>query len=143
MEGITPLYCIFSKIKNFYRGLFARSIIQAQAFSPSFSHVFAALVAIINSKFPNLGELVLRRLIIQFKRSFRRNDKQTCVTVCRFIAHLANQRVAHEIIILEMLVLLMQRPTDDSIEVTVTLLKECGAMLLKITPKGSIGLLFR
>jgi pre-mRNA-splicing factor CWC22 len=124
----------------FFRGLFARSIIQAQAFSPSFSHVFSALVAIINSKFPNIGELVLRRLIIQFKRSFRRNDKQTCITVSRFIAHLANQRVAHEIIILEMLVLLMQRPTDDSIEVTVTLLKECGAMLLKVTPKGSIGL---
>jgi hypothetical protein len=33
----------------------------------------------------------------------------------------------------------MQNPTDDSIEVTVTLLKECGAMLAKITPKGSIG----
>lgn len=124
---------------SFFRGLFARSIIQAQAFSPSFSHVFAALVAIINSKFPNIGELVLRRLIIQFKRSFRRNDKQSCVTACKFIAHLANQRVAHEILVLEMLVLLMQRPTDDSIEVTVTLLKECGAMLLKVTPKGSIG----
>ncbi|KAL3097946.1 hypothetical protein niasHS_000681 [Heterodera schachtii] len=125
------------------RGLFARSIIQAQAFSPSFSHVFAALVAIVNSKFPNIGELVLRRLIIQFKRSFRRNDKMTCVTACRFIAHLANQRVAHEIIVLEMLVLLMQRPTDDSIEVTVTLLKECGAMLLKVTPKGSIAVFER
>lgn len=125
------------------KGLFARSIMQAQAFSPSFSHVFAALVAIINSKFPNIGELILRRLIIQFKRSFRRNDKQTCVTVCKFIAHLANQRVAHEIVILEMLVLLMQNPTDDSIEVTVTLLKECGAMLLKVTPKGSIAVFER
>jgi pre-mRNA-splicing factor CWC22 len=35
------------------RGLFARSIIQAQVSSPMFSNVFAALVAIINSKFPN------------------------------------------------------------------------------------------
>jgi pre-mRNA-splicing factor CWC22 len=66
---------------------------QAQSFSPSFSHVFSALIAIINSKFPNVGEIILRRLIIQFKRSFRRNDKMTCVTACRFIAHLANQRV--------------------------------------------------
>jgi pre-mRNA-splicing factor CWC22 len=47
--------------------------------------------------------------------------------------------VAHEIIILEMLVLLMQLPTDDSIEVTLTLLKECGAMLFKVAPKGSSG----
>lgn len=37
----------------------------------------------------------------------------------------------------------MQNPTDDSIEVTVTLLKECGAMLLKVTPKGSIGSIVR
>lgn len=55
---------------------------------------------------------------------------------------MANQRVAHEVIILEMLVLLIQKPTDDSIEVTVTILKECGAMLLKITPKGLTGKIF-
>ncbi|KAI1714836.1 MA3 domain-containing protein [Ditylenchus destructor] len=118
------------------KGILARSIIQAQSFSPTFSHVFAALVSIINSKFPNIGELVLRRLIIQFKRAFRRNDKEACVIVARFLAHLANQRVAHEVVVLEILVLLMQNPTDDSIEVTVTLLKECGMMLQKITPKG-------
>ena len=46
---------------------------------------------------------------------------------------------AHEITILEMLVLLMQNPTDDSIEVLVSLLKECGAMLHKVTPKGNKG----
>lgn len=121
------------------KGILARSVIQAQSFSPSFSHVFAALVAIINSKFPNIGELILRRLIIQFKRAFRRNDKTTCVIVSKFIAHLANQRVAHEIVVLEMLVLLMQNPTDDSIEVTVTLLKDCGAMLHKVGVGDSCG----
>ncbi|KAH7705275.1 pre-mRNA-splicing factor CWC22, partial [Aphelenchoides avenae] len=119
------------------KGLLARSIIQAQSFSPSFSHVYAALVAIINSKFPNIGELILRRLVIQFKRSFRRNDKTTCITVSKFIGHLANQRVAHEILVLEMLILLMEQPTDDSIEVAITLLKECGEMLTKVTPKGT------
>lgn len=99
-------------------------------------------MAIVNSKFPNIGELVLRRLIIQFKRSFNRNDKVICLTVSKFIAHLANQRVAHEIIILEILVLLMQSPTDDSIEVAVTILKECGEMLETVTPKGCIGVSF-
>lgn len=119
------------------KGLLARSIIQAQSFSPTFSHVYAALVAIINSKFPNIGELILRRLVIQFKRSFRRNDKPVCVTVCKFIAHLTNQRVAHEALVLEMLVLLMEKPTDDSIEVAIALLKECGDMLSKISPGGT------
>jgi len=32
------------------RGLLSRSIMQAQAASPTFTHVFAALVAIINTK---------------------------------------------------------------------------------------------
>ena len=32
------------------RGLLARSIMQAQAASPTFTHVYAALVAVINTK---------------------------------------------------------------------------------------------
>jgi pre-mRNA-splicing factor CWC22 len=81
--------------KNVIRGmgLLAGSILKAQTFSPSFSHVYAALVAIINSKFPNIGQLILKRLVIQFKRAFRTNNKPLCATVSRFIAHLANQRV--------------------------------------------------
>jgi len=51
------------------RGLLARSVIQAQIASPIFSNVFAALVAIINSKFPEIGELVVRRVILQFRKA--------------------------------------------------------------------------
>ncbi|TPP61274.1 Pre-mRNA-splicing factor cwc-22 [Fasciola gigantica] len=36
------------------RGLLARSLITAQTTSPTFTHVFAALVAIVNSKFPQI-----------------------------------------------------------------------------------------
>jgi pre-mRNA-splicing factor CWC22 len=57
------------------RGLFARSIMKAQAASLPFTPVFAALVSIINTKLPQVGELVLTRLISQFRRSFKRNDK--------------------------------------------------------------------
>lgn len=57
------------------RGLFARSVMKAQAASLPFTPVFAALVAIINTKLPQVGELVLTRLISQFRRAFKRNDK--------------------------------------------------------------------
>ena len=57
------------------RGLFARSVMKAQASSLPFTPVFAALVSIINTKLPQVGELVLTRLISQFRRSFKRNDK--------------------------------------------------------------------
>lgn len=118
------------------RGLLSRSIIQAQAASPTFSHVYAALVSVINSKFPNIGELLLQRLVIQFKRGFRRNDKSICLSSSRFIAHLVNQRVAHEILALEILTLLVERPTDDSVEVAIAFLKECGQKLTEVSGKG-------
>ena len=57
------------------RGVLARSIIQAQTASPMFTHVYAALVAIINTKFPQTGELIAKRLIVRFRKAFRRNDK--------------------------------------------------------------------
>ncbi|KAL2722774.1 hypothetical protein V1478_009637 [Vespula squamosa] len=118
------------------RGLLARSIIQAQAASPTFTPVYAALTAIINSKFPNIGELILKRLIIQFKRGFRRNDKPLCISSGTFIAHLLNQRVAHEILPLEILTLLVETPTDDSVEVAIAFLKECGMKLTEVSRKG-------
>ena len=45
------------------------------------------------TQFPQIGELILQRLILQFKRGFRRNDKALCLSSTRFIAHLVNQQV--------------------------------------------------
>lgn len=118
------------------RGLLARSIIQAQAASPTFTSVYAALTSIINSKFPNIGELVLTRLVLQFKRGFKRNDKPLCISSGTFIAHLVNQRVAYEIIALEILTLLLETPTDDSVEVAIAFLKECGMKLTEVSRRG-------
>ena len=56
------------------RGLLGRSIVTAQAASPTFTHVYAALVAIVNTKFPQIGELI-KRVIVNFKKGYRRNDK--------------------------------------------------------------------
>lgn len=40
------------------------------------------------------------------------------------MAHLVNQRVAHEILALEILTLLVEDPTNDYIEVAIAILKE-------------------
>lgn len=61
------------------RGLFARSIMKAQSASLPFTPVFAALVGIINTKLPQVGELVITRLVSQFRRAFKRNDKARLV----------------------------------------------------------------
>ncbi|KAF9078513.1 hypothetical protein BDP27DRAFT_1412482 [Rhodocollybia butyracea] len=119
------------------RGLFSRSIMKAQSSSLPFTPVFAALVAIINTKLPQVGELVLTRLISQFRRAFKRNDKIVCNSTTTFIAHLVNQAVAHEIIALQILVLLLERPTDDSIEIAVGFMREVGAFLTENSPKAN------
>ena len=49
------------------RGLFARALIRAQLASPGFTAVYAALLSIVNSKLPDIGELVIKRLILQFR----------------------------------------------------------------------------
>uniref|UniRef100_A0AAY5L863 Pre-mRNA-splicing factor CWC22 homolog n=1 Tax=Esox lucius TaxID=8010 RepID=A0AAY5L863_ESOLU len=118
------------------RGLLARSTLQAQSASATFTHVYAAVVAIINSKFPQIGELILKRLILNFRKGYRRNDKALCLTASKFVAHLVNQNVAHEVLCLEMLTLLLERPTDDSVEVSISFLKECGLKLTEVSPRG-------
>ncbi|KAF4516874.1 hypothetical protein B566_EDAN014360 [Ephemera danica] len=118
------------------RGLLSRCIIQAQNSSPTFTHIYGALVAVINCKFPKVGELLLRRLVIQFRRGFRRNDKALCISSVKFIAHLVNQCVAHEILSLEILTLLVENPTDDSVEVAIAFLKECGDKLTEVSSKA-------
>ena len=117
------------------RGLFTRSIMKAQSASLVFTPVYAAVVAVLNTKLPMLGELLATRLIAQFRRSYRRNDKTTCVASVIFLAHLVNQGVLHDICVLQILMLLLERPTDDSVEIAVGLMKEVGAALGDLSPK--------
>ena len=104
--------------------------------SPTFTHVYAALIAVVNTKMPEVGELLLKRVIHQFRRAFKRNDKIACTSATRFIAHLVNQQVVHELLALQMLTLLLETPTDDSVEVATTFITDCGALLAEVTPQG-------
>ncbi|KAK8970465.1 hypothetical protein KSP40_PGU008838 [Platanthera guangdongensis] len=113
------------------RGLFCRSCMKSQMASPGFTDVFAALVAVVNTKFPDVGKLLLKRIMLQFKRAFARNDKPQLLAATKFIAHLVNQQVAHEVIALELLT------------VAVGFVKECGAFLQDIVPSGLHGVFER
>merc|ERR1719335_668932 len=91
------------------RGLFVRSVVRAQMASPGFTHVFAALVSIINSKLPEIGDLLIRRVILQFRRAYKRNDKIVTIAVIKFMAHLVNQKVVSELLALHIATLLLER----------------------------------
>ncbi|PQE30642.1 hypothetical protein CJF32_00008942 [Rutstroemia sp. NJR-2017a WRK4] len=111
------------------RGLFCRSIMKAQAASLPFTPIYAAMAAIVNTKLPQVGELLLKRLIVQFKKGFKRNDKAVCLSATTFIAHLCNQQVANEVVAAQILLLLLNKPTDDSVEIAVGLTREVGQHL--------------
>ncbi|RHY00382.1 hypothetical protein DYB36_013217, partial [Aphanomyces astaci] len=125
------------------RGLLVRSIMKAQLASPGFTHIYAALVAVINTKLPENGELLVKRVVHRFRRSFKRGDKVVAIALVRFIAHLVNQQVVHELLALQVLWLLIKNPTDDSVEVAVNFTKECGAMMSEVCPEGMRGIFER
>jgi pre-mRNA-splicing factor CWC22 len=111
------------------RGLFCRSIMKAQAASLPFTPIYAAMASIVNTKLPQVGDLLLSRLIVQFRKAFKRNDKAVCISSTTFIAHLCNQQVAHEMLAAQVLLLLLHKPTDDSVEIAVGLTREVGQHL--------------
>ncbi|KAF8430490.1 hypothetical protein BGX38DRAFT_1277959 [Terfezia claveryi] len=119
------------------RGLYCRSIMKAQAASLPFTPIYAAMTAIVNTKLPQVGELLLNRLVVQFRKAFKRNDKAVCLSSTMFIAHLCNQQVANEILVIEILMLLLNKPTDDSVEIAVGLMREVGAHLEEMAPRAN------
>lgn len=112
-----------------YKGLFASALIKAQEISPTFTDVYAALLAVINSRIRTIGSLVVNRIILQYRVSFVNNSKAKCLALAKFIAHLTNQEVVHEVLGFQLIDHLIDKPTPSSIEIAVTFIRECGAKL--------------
>lgn len=119
------------------RGLFCRSLMKAQAVSLTFTPIYATMAAVINTKLPQVGELLIKRLIVQFRKAFRRNDKPVCLSSTSFLAHLCNHQVVNEFIALQLIFLLLERPSDDSVEIAVGFMREVGAFLQEAAPKAN------
>ncbi|KAA8900350.1 hypothetical protein TRICI_006222 [Trichomonascus ciferrii] len=125
------------------RGIFVRSIMKAQAASLTYTNVYATLAAIVNSKLPQVGELLVTRLVVQFRRAYRRNNKAACISSSMFLAHLCNHQVAHEVVCLQMLHLLLEKPTNDSVEIAVGFMRQIGAYLSEFSPAAATGVFER
>ena len=82
------------------KGLLAKSIMKAQAASQNFTHIYAALIAIINTKLPDVIRILIHRVLLQFQRAYRRSNKIVCISSLKMIAHLVNQCVVHELLAL-------------------------------------------
>ncbi|KAG7352043.1 MA3 domain containing protein [Nitzschia inconspicua] len=136
---IKPLiHELFQKVNLIrMRGVLCKSVLLAAVSAPKYSDVYAALIAVINSKLPQVGELMVKRSILAFRRYFKQRDKASCQAVCVFLVHLFHQGVVHELIILQLMnVLLDGRPTNEAVEVAVHVLQIAGQALLESSPAG-------
>lgn len=104
--------------------------------SPNFTSVYAALTCVLNTKLPEIGYLIAKRVILQFRRAFQRNNKIVCIATTRFIGHLINQRVLTDFFGLELLYFLLEEPTEDSVDIACDFMKECGQVLSDLTSSG-------
>lgn len=120
------------------RGPFCKFVLSAAVSSPKYSDVYAAIIAVVNSKLPEVGELMVKRAILSFRRYYKQRDKASCQAVCIYIVHLFHQGVVHELIVLQLLSVLLDgaRPTDDSVEVAVHVLQIAGQALLDCSSAG-------
>lgn len=58
--------------------------------------------------------------------------QNTCVTASKFIAHLVNQQILHELIALELLTVLLDEANDDTVEVAVGFMKVMPVCVLVV-----------
>ncbi|KAK4106886.1 MIF4G-domain-containing protein [Parathielavia hyrcaniae] len=121
------------------RGLFCQSLLKAQHASLPFTPIYACLAAICNTKLPEVGELLVKRLIMRFRKAYKRNDKAVCLSSTMFIAHLVNNQVVSGTLAVQILFLLLKRPTDDSVEIAVGFMREVGLFLDEMMPRVANG----
>ncbi|KAJ1614926.1 NIC+MI domains containing protein [Cryptosporidium canis] len=118
------------------RGILVNCILRAQLCSQTYTDIICCLSAIINCSIPDFGSLLLRRLVNQFRRSYSNGDKFVCKSTLIFMAQLVNHKVVHELTALQVCLFLIEKFTDDSIEVCISFIRECGEFLLENSPQG-------
>ncbi|CAF3921728.1 unnamed protein product, partial [Rotaria sp. Silwood1] len=119
------------------RGLFAHAIILTQTISPFNTHIYVALICLINSELPQIVELIIKRLILSFESTYKLIDtKSNCLSTLQFLAYLINENVLHAIIAFQILIRLLENSTNNTVELASEFLKHCGHKLSQVNPQG-------
>ena len=119
------------------RGLLIKSLLNGAISSPNYAHIYVALIAVINTKLPECGELLVTRAILAFRKGYARKDRMVVSAVLALLGHLFNQGLTHELLSLQLLTILLDGdPTDDSVDVAVGYMCIVGRQLTEVSPAG-------
>ncbi|GER49843.1 pre-mRNA-splicing factor cwc22 [Striga asiatica] len=117
------------------RGPFCEAVMLAQSVSPDLSTLYAALVAAVNSRFPDVGLLLVKRVVLQLRTTYNSRNRKKMLVASRFLAQLVNQAVAYEVLALDVLqLLLIGPPSHTTVYVAVRFCVECGSLLMDRAP---------
>ena len=123
------IYELFNENLLRGQGLLIKCIIRGQLTSSNYTPIYAALICVLNSKLPFIGNLFVRRYIALFKKAYKESNKIQCISTTKMIAHLINYRVVDSLLAFEILMLCLENQTDDSLELACNFLIECGEFL--------------
>ncbi|KAL7442652.1 hypothetical protein ACHAXM_011978 [Skeletonema potamos] len=119
------------------RGILIKSILHGVMSSPNYAHIYVALLAVINTKLPECGELLVTRAILAFRKGYQRRDRMMVSSILALLGHLFNQGLTHELLSLQILTILLDGdPTDDSVDVAVGYMCIVGRHLMEVSPAG-------
>ena len=111
------------------RGIFCHALLTSNTGHEGLARVAAAAAAVVNSKLPAVGELLVTRLSLSLQKCLVKMDRRRLDPLVRFLGQLVNQSVCSDLCALQVLAILLDRPSSDSVEVAVLLATECGARL--------------
>lgn len=117
------------------RGILVKYIMRAQFRHKNLTSVYAALVSVLNSKIPDIGELLLSRLILLYRKSYVGGSRK-CLLSSLFITQLVNQKVCSDIVLLQILQTLLDEVTVDSLEIASEVFVLSGKHLEKSSPQA-------
>ena len=123
------IYELFNENLLRGQGLLIKCIIRGQLTSSNYTPIYAALICVLNSKLPFIGNLFIRRYIALFKKAYKESNKIQCISTTKMIAHLINYRVVDSLLAFEILMLCLENQTEDSLELACNFLIECGEFL--------------
>lgn len=118
------------------RGILCKTLLRVQLGSPALAPVLASLVAVLNTRVPSVIDLLVSRLVAQFRVAYSSQDRSLCFATAKFIASLYNQQVVSDVLVLEFLITCLLDPTDGSVELVVGTLDECAPCLAERSPKA-------
>lgn len=112
------------------RGLLCRAIVKRLLLNKSDAPILASLACIINSKIPEVGEALVARVVVLYKRGYVENDREIVDATLLFLCELVLQGVVDDVVILQVLQILLDKaPTDDSIRTAIDILTRVGGYL--------------